>query len=182
VLPDEPIYRAEFEATIDDFVDVQLRMLERSRVAQGWRRRDRWWSAAITGIAVFLAMGLGRSSPPLVYRAPVGVLWTIVYLFFFERWMGAQRISRITRYLREHLGDGPVKVIIELRPQAMWTRQADTEMLFDWKNATAVEEAPAGVEVIFRNATVLARERGFAGPVERAAFANRARELMHSAR
>jgi len=84
--------------------------------------------------------------------------------------------------LREHLGDGPVKVIIELRPQAMWTRQADTEMLFDWKNATAVEEAPAGVEVIFRNATVLARERGFAGPVERAAFANRARELMHSAR
>jgi hypothetical protein len=180
--PDEPLHRAEFDATIDDFVNVQLRMLERSRVARGWWRRDLWLSAVITGGGVFVLMGLGRSAPPLVYRATFALLWAVIYSFVFKRWARAQRTSRITRYLREHLGEGPVKVIIELRPQGLWTRQAAVDMLFDWKNATAVEEIPAGVEVIFQNGTVLARERGFASPVERAAFANRARELMQAAR
>ncbi len=181
-MPDDPLYRAEFEATIDDFVDVQMRMLGRSQVARGWWRRELWLSAVITGGGLFILLGIGRSSPPVSYRATFAILWAVIYSLFFKRWMGAQRVFRVRRYLREYLGEGPVKVIVELRPQGLWTRQADTEMLFDWKNATAVEELPTGVEVVFRNGAVVARDRGFAGPVDRAAFANRARELMRGSR
>ena len=45
--------RVQFEFTIDDVVDVQLRVLRHSRAARSWRWRDRLLTSLLTGTMLF---------------------------------------------------------------------------------------------------------------------------------
>jgi hypothetical protein len=53
------------------------------------------------------------------------------------------------------------------------------ELLFDWKDATAVDDT-SDVEVILGRSSVVARARAFIRPAQRVAFVERARELMRA--
>ena len=45
--------RVQFEFTIDDVVDVQIRALRRSRAARAWRWRELVTTSLLTGVLLF---------------------------------------------------------------------------------------------------------------------------------
>jgi hypothetical protein len=105
--------------------------------------------------------------------------WMLVFPFLVHRLNRSQGSLRMQELLREQLGEEPIRVVIELRPDGVWVRQANVELLFDWKDATAVEDT-SDVEVIFGQSSVVARERAFTSAPLRAAFVERARELLRA--
>src|SRR5207247_2809399 len=88
----------------------------------------------------------------------LGLLWGLVYRRVYDRIVR----KRIRRFLAEHLdGPGPFRCDIELRPQGVWTRQNNVEVVLHWSDATGVTDGEDAVEIDFRNGIVIARNRGF---------------------
>jgi len=109
------------------------------------------------------------------------VLWMAVMAVAY-RWFTRNTLQvRTATLFREQLGEGPVPVVMELRPQGLWVRQRSTELSFDWSDAVSVSEIPEGVEFVFGGGTAIARRRAFTDPSEHHAFAQRASELMKAA-
>jgi hypothetical protein len=114
--------RVRFEATLDDFVDVQIRILPRSKVARRWR----WHGAIGTGLLVgFVLFALIPESIPFKFACGAsGVLVGSALSILLYRWVLRRRISQ---YYREQFGtDGPVGVTIELTPADIWADQMGT--------------------------------------------------------
>jgi hypothetical protein len=172
-------YRVEFDATWEDFADVELRILKRSPVVRRWRRRDAIVTSIVSGVGIFMLLGILDPRIPLDYRLVFAAAWMLGFPFLVH-WMNRSQGSlRIQELLREQLGEGPIHVVIELRPDGVWVRQANVELLFDWKDATAVDDT-SDVEVILGRSSVVARARAFIRPAQRVAFVERARELMRA--
>jgi Flp pilus assembly protein TadB len=53
--------RVEFDYTIDDLVDLQMRLLKRSRAARAWRWRDLVVTSLMTGVLLFAVIPEGIS-------------------------------------------------------------------------------------------------------------------------
>lgn len=170
--------RVEFEATVRDALEVELRALHRSPLAKRWHRRDAIVTSVLSGLGIFIFLGLTRPPAPMDFRIVFLAAWMVGIPLALMRVYRSEGKVRMERYLREQLGDGPIPVAIELRPQGLWIRQANMEVLLDWKEATAVEDTSAGVEIVFRVGPVVALERAFTSADQRAAFAARARALM----
>ncbi len=171
----------EFDATLQDFVDVELRMLKRSAVAQRWWRRDSMIIGIMSGLGIFVVLGFVTPSPPMDFRVALSLGCMALFPFLFQRMYRDEGSLRAEQYFREQLGDGPIRIIVELRPEGAWVRQANLQMLFEWENATAIEDTPAAVEIIFqRGGIVVVRDRAFESTTQRTEFIERARDLMRA--
>ena len=160
----------EYETTIDELVDAHMRALSRSQSA----KRARWyatiWTALLTGIILYLYLAfLGA---PLIRRfifAALGVLfatggYNLTYAQSLRR--------RIRKHLHDQMPSGlPMRFTVELRDDCIWTKQAGTQISFDWGNVAAVVDTGDAVEVrINGGGLIVARNKGFNSQKERLDF------------
>jgi hypothetical protein len=168
--------RLEFDMTVDDAVDLNLRGLRRSKTFRSIRARAIWTPALISGPAVLATWILSSGSPPnsTVMWAIGGIVAVVfsVVAYFLGRWFYDWTVSRrIRRIVLEQFGKADsVRCEIELRPAELWTRQDGTEITLPWADLEDVVDTNDGIELRFRNGLVLARTRVFASPGQRAAF------------
>ena len=97
--------RVQFEYTLDDVVDVQLRALKRSAAARAWRWQDMVVTSLLSGVLLF-AIIPGETSSRLIVGLIGLILGALLYPIVNE--------STVKRRLRKLFQEnaGPDKVLI----------------------------------------------------------------------
>ncbi|HEX8202440.1 MAG TPA: YcxB family protein [Isosphaeraceae bacterium] len=171
------IMRIQFDATLDDFVDVYLRQLRRSKVASGWRRDGVIWAGLIAGLVVF-----GIIHEPLPLRLAFGGLGALPVALLYALQYQAMLGRRVSQYYREQFGtDEPVRILVELTPAGIWVMRRSTQMIFDWRNVETIRDQPDCIEISMRDGGYLVvRNRAFESPDQARHFLELADQFRNS--
>ena len=162
-----------FEATIEELADVQIRYANLTSVGKQMRRQY----ARGLGIAVGLTFAIATAAEFGWSDASAWVTSGAVGLLIGSLVAGYGRLSyddrlrrRQTQLLKSAFGPEPFRCDVELTPEGVVTRQKNTVTTNPWKDLTAVNELPEGVELCFQGGYVMVRARAFGSPAERAYF------------
>src|SRR5262245_42343684 len=150
--------RVQYEATLDDMVDVSLRAMSRSRLARSWR----WQSALGTGLVAGLILFELVHESPGVSLAVGGIAAVVGEALYAIRQVRAVRLVRL-KYCQEQYGaDGTVKFELQLSEAGLWSRQNKTHTIFDWPAISAIEQTPDAIDFLTREGGVVSvHRRGF---------------------
>ena len=175
------VLRVEFDATIDECVDVQLRLVSRTKEF----RRQRWrssWAFGASGAAVLTVIATieaGHFSPTIAF---VSIGAAVILGVIFGWLFGGYYDSYVRRHSRKMLdemfrGAERIRCETELRPQGLWSRSHDTEISFAWQRLREIVDAEHGIELWFDPGLAIIRSRAFDTPERRHEFLQRVREL-----
>ena len=177
----EALQRIEYDATVDDAVDVSLRFARRTRTFRNQIRYAILIVGALTGIAA-LAVAIYAAPPDtsrgylvlLALAAAFGVVTALIFRGFFAKEIRKQQRKMVA----EQFGGKPaIRSEVELRPEAVWVRQAGMEMLFPWDACTSVIDNPGDIEINFTPGICVVRDRHFASAADRQSFLETSRRL-----
>ena len=155
---DETSYRFEFDATIDEIVDVQMRMAHATQTFARQRRNQVIWSGlavVITAPLTFLykaEQALGHAPPMFVM---IGVVTASVVSGMAIAYLAGRYFDwRVARYVRRvlnerHAGAAHVRLEIETRPEGLWCRSSGIEATISWSQLTRTNDAADAVEFWF---------------------------------
>jgi hypothetical protein len=169
--------RVQFEFTAADMADAAERAAAHSRTVREWRAQGRATWAALLSLALFFALQ-GRILTRAIYSLAIFIGLVLLYPHIFRSSPSAQYLN----YYREKLGgDGPFICEVEITPEAVTTRQCGTEMKISWRNVTAVNDTPGGLELTWRSGGfAVIRDRAFQTPQQRSDFLELARSYSMS--
>jgi hypothetical protein len=167
--------RIEFDATLDDMVDTNIRLAGRTVVFQRQRRLYQWvtgsfLAAALIGSAVSLAsvsLGSGALALILALGATLGGLVGRVSGRYFD-WRVRRHYRRMLRDMLD--GSGSARFELEVRREGVWTRCRDVETSYPWSRLKRVTDAADSIELWFDPGLVVVRNRVFATESDRRQF------------
>jgi len=181
------VRRVEFDATVEEIVDVQIRLAYDTKTLARQRQRQMMW----TGLGIALGTPITffyRIDRSLEDPLPISLLFVVVTIgvvlgiagayitgWFFDR--------RVRRYVRSTLderlsGEPHIKVELEIRPEGAWCRSRGVEMTVPWSQLTRVANPEDGVELWFSTpALVRIPSRVFKKDDERTAIVQRVTAL-----
>ena len=171
--------QVQFEYTIDDMVDVQLRVLKRSRAARAWRWRDLVVTSLLTGAVLFAVIPEG-----LVVRAIMGgiglSLGALLYPIMNERTVR----RRLRKFCEEKVGSSKTFLCeVELNDSGVHTKSNGTQIIYPWEKVTEVEETAESVDLYSEfGGLLVVRKRAFTSTEEQEKFvelANRYVKASH---
>ena len=165
-----------FEATFEDYVDVQRRFLRASPAARRMRRRDITLTTAFSSIGVFAAVMIlsrGRDlAEAVVISTTTLVIMLAGYPPFHDWWVA----RRMREFLRESYQPGPRNVLeVTLDEAGVHLRSSESSSRIAWNEVRAVNDTPEGVEFMFDQGLVMTRSRAFETADARARFIQLAR-------
>lgn len=177
--------RIMYDATVDDAVDVALRMSRRSPAFRKQLRLTVVIAGVVTALIVFVFFAFfERNRTPTVLpvilgiSAACGILGTAI----FRRQFTKEIFKQQRKVTADQFGGRPsIRSELELRADALWVRQAGMEMLLPWSVCTSVIDNPNDVELNFAPGICVVRNKDFASPAERHQFLETARRLAHLA-
>ena len=172
--------RVAFDSTLDELVDVNIRLAEHTTAF----RRQRAWSQVFVGgsfAAAMVATVLLRTDPPLATVAIVvalaiaaGALFGYLYGYFHNWYI--RRNSR--RMVKEMLsGAEQLRCEFELRPDVLWCKTTVGEMSFPWSRLTRINDTESSVELWFDPGLAVVRNRAFLRAEDRRDFVEAATGL-----
>ena len=168
--------RLEYDVNVDDSVDTTHRAMARSKTVRSVRSRTIWFTALISGplvpITWAVSSGSAPGTPTMWAVAFAVAVVGIVFAYWGARWSYDWTVSRrIRRIVLEQFGKAAsVHCEIELRSGDFWTRENGTEVTLPWQQLDEVVDTGDAIELRFRNALVVARNRVFSSPAQRAEF------------
>jgi hypothetical protein len=183
--PDIKPERVEFDTTLDEIVDTQLRATRLTKAGRSWRRRAVVGAGVSAGVlftgVVFLALSIRADAARVTDFAiaavgglVIGSGWGRTYGRIYDWWVR----RRTGRFIAEWLGGkGPFRCEIELRLRGPWVRMASVETAYTWTDATYVEDKPDSIEVRFLAGLIVVRNRVFQTPFSRQRFLQEVRRL-----
>ncbi len=140
--------KINYEATIDEVVDLQLRILERSKTVRKWKRQG-LIGAPFAFALTYLMIAYLFVSFTIVEKLVFSSLAGISFIAFYLGTHKARTRGRVRRLLVEQLGsDGPFPTEYELRDDGLVVQTKGTEIKFDWSNFTEVNETDLELELI----------------------------------
>jgi hypothetical protein len=150
----------ECETTIDEIADAHLRVYARSKMAKRVRWQSTFWVGTLTSLLLYLLLTLlGASLSDRLAFAALGVViaaggYSLNYRRSLKR--------RVTRYLREQLvTEAPIRFVVELREDCIWTKRGGTQLSFDWDNVPQIVDAGDAVELsMFDGGVVMVQNKG----------------------
>jgi hypothetical protein len=176
----DALHRLTYDATIDDVIDVAWRLANRTHAFRKQVQTNVIVAGAAAGV-VFFAVWIyntGASPLNLVLAAVAAVLFGIVFAAIFRGFFDTEFRKQQRKIITEQFGGKPaIQCELELRPDAIWTRQAGMEMLFPWALCTSVKNNPDDIEMNFTPGICVVRNRHFASAADRQAFLETARQL-----
>ncbi len=173
--------RFEFDATLDEIVDANMRLAEHAQAYRRERRRAQWLVAVCYAVASVVAVLRGidvsgvAAAITLAFGLASGMLGFFVYGRFHD-WYARRNCSRMVREL--YRGLEPVGCAFEVRQDSLWSRVKDIETTFPWSSLTRVNEAPDSIELWFNPGLAVVRNRAFRSRDERRVFLDRTRNLI----
>lgn len=175
------IHRIVYDATIDDAVDVAIRLSNKSQALQK-QFRGMVIGTGILGGFAFTAIWISYLTAParfdIASAAAGGLVFGVVFALVFRRFFVRETRKQQRKIVAEHFNGNPsVPCELELRADGIWVRQAGIEMTFPWTLCTGVRETADDIEINFTAGMCVVRDRHFASIVERQSFLDAARRL-----
>jgi hypothetical protein len=177
----DPVDKVEFDATIDECVDVQIRLANHATTVGKRRRRSRVLFGLTIAVLFPASFFFEARHVTMLIAVVVGIVglglgtlsgyWYGIYIDWHIRYNTRRMITEMLR------GVSTVRCEIELRPDALWTKARETEVSFAWSRLTSVDDADHGIELWFDPGLVLIRSRAFASTDARRRFLERVKEL-----
>ena len=177
--------RVEFDTTLDEMVDSQVRATRLTKAGRSWRRRAVAGAGVSAGVlftgVLFLAVSIRADAAratdfaiAAVGGLVIGSAWGWTYGRIYDWWVR----RRARRFIAEWLGGkGPFRCEIELRPGGLWVRMASVETVYSWSDALYVEDQGDSIEVRFRAGLIVVWNRIFPTPFSRQRFLQEVRRL-----
>ena len=174
--------RIHFEATPDDFVDVNVRSMKRT----GLWNRLRVNTAVASGIlgAVIVLGPFSFTSLSIESRLTFAAIAGVVFATL--AWLLATRTveRRLRDYFQKSFGTSRTRVIqVELDAQGISFTQLGNRSLHEWSAIQAIQTVGDRIDLLFSNkmlATV--RARAFESPMQQKEFVDLANEYMNANR
>jgi hypothetical protein len=110
----------------------------------------------------------------VLLAAVFGVLMATLFRRYFHKEIRKQQRKIV---LEQFGGKASFPSELELRPDAVWVRQAGMEMVFPWTLCTSVKDNADDIELNFTPGICVVRNRHFASAADREAFLDTARRL-----
>jgi hypothetical protein len=169
----------EFEATIDDVVDVSMRSWANSKTMRRWY----WQGAAATALMLALPayFMLGEIfGSRLVVAFAAALAGAALYLLTYK-----ENFRKRTRKLcSEQLGtNAPLKVTVELLDEGISFSQMGARVIHEWSRIDRVEESEDALYFFYRDhACSAVRKRGFESVATKDEFLGRAQAYIQRSR
>lgn len=165
----------EFEATLDDLADANMRMAKRTNTYRRQRRQAQMVYGLIAGgiLAVTLQ---GRTSLAVVIGFTIIGGGIVAYAY------GQFHDPYVVRHYRLMVGDlypgvSTIRCVVDLRDDVVWTKTGDMEIAFPWSPRTIINDAGDSIEMWFEPGLVVVRNPGFPTDDDRQAFLRAATKL-----
>jgi len=170
--------RVEFNYTIEDIVDVQLRLLKRSRAARAWRLRDLVMTSLLTGAFLFAVIPeeiTGRLIMGSIGLLPGAVLYPLLSQMTVKR--------RLRKWCEENAGsDKTFTCQVELNESGVHTESNGTRILHAWEKVKEIRETEDSVDIHFEKGGLLVvRNRAFTSSGEHHQFIELAKQYLKMA-
>jgi len=171
--------RVQFNYTIDDIVDLQMRLLKRSRVARAWR----WRNLALTSLlaGAFLFAVIPERITGRIVMGTIGVLsGAAVYLALND--VIVKR--RLRKWCEENAGTDRIFTCdVELSDSGVHTNSNGTQIIYAWSNVNEIKKTEDSVDIYFeKGGLVVVRNRAFTSPADRQRFIELAKQYSAMAR
>lgn len=168
----------QFEATLDELVDVSLRSIETSKTSLSRQRRSHILASLSLGLIAIILIP-GSTILKLGIGIAVSLVVAILYPLFYRRALD----RNIRETLKEQLhGSSSFTVEVELTEEGIAFHQLGTRITHDWANVKAVSSTAHGVDFTFKGGGIATvRDRAFAAPDQRDQFIERAQAMVRSA-
>ncbi len=180
----ETLYRLTYEATIDDAVDVSLRLANRTKAFRHQVRLNVIIAGVVGGgafIGVYLFFNAVSTVTGAVLLFVAGLVFGVAVAFLFGSFFEKEIRKQHRKVLLEHFGGKTViPTELEMRPDAVWVRQLGMEMLFPWNVCTGVLDNPDDIQIDFKPGITIVRNRQFTSAAERQTFLDTAQRLARS--
>lgn len=167
--------KVEFDYTIEDMVDVHMRVLKRSRAARAWRWRDLVMTSLFTGAFLFAVI-----PEEITARIIVGILGLLLgaVLYPVVNEMTVKR--RLRKWCEEHAGTQRTFTCeVELNQSGIHARQNGTQIIYAWENVTEIKETEDSVDIYSeKGGLVVVRKRAFTSPGEHQRFVELAKQYL----
>ena len=165
----------QFDATLDDFVDVTTRCLARSKQIRKWRWEGLLTSALIALLAIY-ALFPGPFAIKMLAGFTGAIFVACIYPFTYRSTVN----RRLRKLCREQIGaDGPVRVEVELTDKGIWTKQQNTQIIHEWANVEVVQETDDSIDFFMRNGTAtVVRKRAFESEETKREFMDLAKQYL----
>lgn len=165
----------EFDATIDDLADANIRIAKRTNTYRQQRHQAQTAYGLVA--AGILAVTLqGRSSLAVIIGFTIigGVVVAYAYGRFHDRY--------VVRHYRLMVGDlyhgvKTIPCVVDLRDDVVWTKTGDMEIAFPWSRQTIINDVGDSIELWFEPGLVVVRNRAFPTDDDRLAFLRAATRL-----
>ena len=177
------LIRLEFDETLDDLVDVDIRLARQTKAYRRSKRRTQSAFALSLAVALFVVSGAPRKSVTptdwivgVGFAAGIGVISWWLYGRFHDRCIRIQHQRMINEM---YGGVSQLRCIVELLPDKVWIKQNEVELAFPWRQATKITSN--AVELWFNQGLVVLRDHVFVDADHRRVVLERARELAAKA-
>ena len=163
--------RVQFDYDINDVVDSSARTLFRSPAGRRRLLAMRMTSAGYLGL---LAGAFICVLVPGPLEVRMGPALTVTLAAAAVQWISYPRAIR-RAWRRQYLAllgsEGPFTCEVELRPDGVWARQNQAQVLYEWPGVVSIEQTPDSIDFRTRSGGYLVvRDRAFWSPEERDKF------------
>lgn len=166
----DALLRVEFEATLDERVDVAQRLGQRLPSLRGRLLRQRIAAGVFLALASLLLPAMPGESPSPWLRAGIAAaLFTCGFLFTGRSLRESRRRAMATA-LREFDGKDDVHCAVELRHAGVHVLQDGVGLSWPWSDLRTVEGDTGDVTLLFRQGMLVVRSRAFATAGQRQRF------------
>lgn len=186
----EDVHRIQFESTLDEVVDANIRLTTRTRSFRAYRTRAVWIAGASLGGTllgvVFLRSRRGDVALSVSLWSTLVVLAVVLGACFgyaYGRYINSAMRRQYRRVVAEQFGGiTSIQCVVELRRNGVWALQKGIEMTFPWSNSVGIDDTGEEIELLFSPGLVGVPNRAFRDDVQRTRFLERARALARESK
>jgi hypothetical protein len=155
--------KIQYESTIDEAVDTQIRLLKTSSVAKRWKLQGLIWAPILFFVFYF---GIpDEKIVKLVFGFFTGIIFVIIYFATYKKTIK----KRTRKFLVEQLGtEEPISSEYEFTDENLIFRKLGTEIRFEWDKVEKLIENKNDIEVrIYKGGIAVIPNRIFSGTEQR---------------
>lgn len=175
--------RVEFDATLDEVVDANMRLVQHTATYRKQRRRYQWFvGVCVAGGEAVAILNMSYEVPSygtLVVATCAAVIGGLALGMLSGRYHDWRVRRGYRRVLNEMYGGAEaIHCEYELRDNVLWSRSVHNETSFPWSRLTRVEDVPGCIELWFNPGLAVVRDRAFRNQEERRAFLGAVRQHL----